>query len=216
MTREKTLNIRTVLVFGLEVQKQFPQIAEEYKDLTMEKIAKKYKIAKKFKIKFETAVSVIQKAITGYNGNLKSIHDIQAYPGLITDTKKHAVIVDEHQTKGRIANGKNQVKERKGIHAQSIFERIEKCYSALRARGIEHPGEIIAFDLAERKRVRILYDLPQYKKGKYIWTQKIADTLNLEFHTKKLKKNIHIRGHKSVSGLIRRMHKTGEWDTILQ
>lgn len=215
MTREKTMNIRTALVFGLEVQKLFPQIADEYTDKTLKQLAQKYKIAKRFKIKFKTAISVIQKAICGYDGKLKNIHDVPAYSGLITNKKVHAKIVEKHQTAGRSTNGKNQVKKYRGIHAQTISERIDRIYSALRARGIENPPEIIPFSKDEKKRIRELYDIPEFKKGKYIWTQKIANAINAEFHGKKLAKKEPARSYKSVSELIRRMHKTGEWDRIL-
>jgi len=217
MDREKTLHLRTVLLFGLEVQKLFPQIAEEYtkSTATMKKLARKYKIASRFKIKFATAVSVIQKAIKGYNGVYTSIRDVQSYAGLLSkETVKE--IADKHQDISRIKNGKKQTREHKGIHAQTPDERMISIRNALIARGIQNPPALVPFLDPEKKRVRELYDSAICRKRTKVYCGKIAECINQELYSKELALGTRVRTGRSISSLIQRMKKNREWLPILK
>lgn len=208
MDRTQALHIHTVLKYGLELQKLFPTIAQEYRKLSCRKIAKKYKLATRFNIHLDTAISVVQKALRGYDGSIPSIH-IEAYHGLLTE-KEMDTLGQEHVRLSGVKTGKAQVKAGTGIHAQTPMERVKAIYNALRARGIKNPKPIVPFGEEEKKFIISLTKKKAYQRDGFICNQKIADMVNKTYYAKQHKKGIHVRDDRSIRAFIQRLRKHKE------
>ncbi len=205
MNREKALNIRTMLVYGLDLQQRLPQIKDEYTKHTCKQIARKHGVADLFNVKPDTAIAIVLTALKGYNGGYPSLH-VKPYKGLLAP-KVFNKLSTQHQTVARLKNGKKQLKKHKGIHAQTPQQRAECLKNALKARGIKHSKPIVEFSEKEKQLILVLAQNPAYRAGSKIRVCKITKEVNKQRHSKKDKHRVIVRKPRSIGSLIQKMKK---------
>ena len=172
-------SIRHSINFGLELQKTFPGIAEDYRsDMILDEIVEKYKLVSD-KISFSNARNAVWYALRGYEGKLGSLgEDIAVYPGLISKdeytliAKRHSALASAKTGRNNVESGRRQFTEKKGIHAQTPEERKEIAKLARITQGIRD-YEKVEIDL-----IKELAELPEYKRKSRINAIKISTELN--------------------------------------
>jgi hypothetical protein len=127
MKRERAIDprkaaaIKLSIDLGRRLQQDFPQIADDYRDLmTRGEIIEKYRICGRYGISIKIAKPAVSYAMRGYNGKEKvGKHTIQRYSGLISDKNELVRIYLALREKGL----EYMVDEKIGIHAQTDEEK---------------------------------------------------------------------------------------------
>ncbi|MCH7568640.1 MAG: hypothetical protein IIA87_04425 [Nanoarchaeota archaeon] len=89
--------IRFSLQLGMEVQKAFPDIAENYRNgMSHSKLVETHDIQGTFGVSKSTAMEAVRRAIVGYDGSIDIARDVPPYVGLITDSSELEKIAREH------------------------------------------------------------------------------------------------------------------------
>ncbi len=122
--------IKRAIALGRTLQKQFPEIAEDYENgLSKAKIIEKYDLIGVYRIGKNVAENAVAFALKGHNGYLR----IKPYQGLIKDSGKLEELASKHQaiafksltTEQRSQNGRKAYNQKKGVHGFSREQRKE-------------------------------------------------------------------------------------------
>lgn len=125
LTLEQLSAIKRKIELGLILQKELPQIAGDYKDrFTHEEITEVYDISKTYRVTEEIARGAVSYAIRGYNKKINKIN-IPTYIGLIKDLTELDEIAEAHLIENGKITGLALKLAGKGIHAQTLQERME-------------------------------------------------------------------------------------------
>lgn len=193
--------IRYAINLGFKIQKDFPEIADDYRNKhSASAIVAKYSLDTFYGVKTILAEKAVNRALRGYDGHLK-VGKLETYPGLIEAEEMKALGV-EHQQENRSRMGNTVVKEGKGIfalsverrreiarergaqtlaaktgiHAMTFEERVEHGRRNALLRG-QKPYTDQEIDLVAK-----LMEDPKYKKGSILDIKKITAELNERLH----------------------------------
>lgn len=175
--------IKYVIKSGRELQKQCPEIADDYRNgSSLLSIVNKYDISSIYGVAPRTAEAIVASAIKGYDGHLLKIKE-DNYPGLINDEEELRNLGIQHNVDSGRRTGENQYRQGAGIHAQTSKERREVGRLGASAQGaLPYTDEEITyvFELANN---------PAFQRRTRINAMKIAEEVNRKFHNGEEKRN---------------------------
>jgi|SRR3989344_4950407 len=94
--------IRRSSTLGLEIQKRFPEVADDYKKgNTLREIVDKYGIVFKYDIPLRVAIGAVNFAIRGHSGGF----GVLPYNGLIRDESELEILCKSHRIKALGSSG---------------------------------------------------------------------------------------------------------------
>lgn len=177
--------IRYSLVLGLDIQKTFPTIAEDYRNgESLSEIVKKYDINNLFGIKKSTARQSVTYALRGYREDWDMFPDI-VYRGLLSIEEYNRLAREHHEESGeRLGNqhghnsGMKTFRDGTGVHALVYTEKHD-----VGQKGIVKQGHIPWSD-EEILTLEELSQNPTYQRRSRIHAQNIAEEINRIFHTR--------------------------------
>lgn len=201
--------IKRAVYLGRTLQGDFPGIAQDYRDgLSRPKIVEKYNIMRKYRVGKNIAEGAVAFALRGHDDNL----GVKPYSGLITDRNELSRLGLEHQVTAmansltpevRRSIGEKLYEKRLGLFALTHEQRVEnskKGGKTARDNGYgfhaltpeqklenQRKATIASghtlWTTEERNRALELAKHPDYQFGERgPCYQKIADTINEEFH----------------------------------
>jgi len=170
--------IRYAIELGLDIQKSFPNIAEDYQNgKSLSELVKKYQIDKFFGIKRKSAQQAITYALRGYRNEWDLFSGI-VYTGLLPAEDYDKLAREHHENSGKKLglehghdSGMKTLEERTGVHALGYLEKHDAGQ-----KGVIKQNKI-PWSNEEIKRV---FEL----RNRYIPYKIIADELNRLFHNK--------------------------------
>lgn len=217
--------LRKGTTLGLQLQKDFPDIAVDYRSgLSQMEIVTKYQLVDKYKVTPALARIAVNSALRGYDGSV-NFYGLQSYNGLIANPDELAQLATKHHKANAKAQGKRAKSEQTGIFALTKEQR----QSIGRQAGLEtyaNKTAVHSMTPAEQKAAGMnsalargftpfseeeetyAFMLMQQDENKlpngYSNTAKIAKILNEKFHGGK-----EIRKNTSVTDLVRNRKNKG-------
>jgi len=182
--------IRRNIQLGKRLQREFPEIAEDYREgMFLADIAREYYFASMFGVKEDTARIIVRHAIKGHDGK----YGVKSYQGLITDASELERISSENDKRRAETAGKNSLRDKKGIHSQTDDERRKLCLDGVRARGLVPWIERIVTEefckFSEIEFAYILSQSPEYQTSYGVNNKIISERLNEVYHNNALVRN---------------------------
>src|SRR3989344_4647842 len=177
LTREQIGGIRLTREIGSRLQKDFPEIADDYRNgMTSPEIIQKYKIHLRYGITIQIAKESVYCALYGNEGGFGTV----PYKGLFSERERKRVS-GEHAQIYHSAGGRKTLELRVGVHGRTAEQRKEDHKKIISVKGeVSWEDEIdTLFSLVQNPEY-------QFQQGPYkgrINTRLIAEKLNRTYYS---------------------------------
>ncbi len=181
--KKRKMAIAIAIESGKVIQLRFPEIVNDYRnDMSAREIVAKYDLVNRLRINQKAAESAVGYAIRGYDGNLRHLKNLHAYPGLIINPAELESLKKKHWS----LSIHKQMKSKTGLFGRTPEQLSTMGTQRAIARGF------VPYSPEENEQLLWLTEKLNF------CAKDVAVILNINFHYDSLRNGVLVRKHVAI------------------